>query len=103
MINPIKPSEVVEARTKTIPEGVIAAFNELIIERFNGTNSTVIQREVVERIMHKMLVSREYVFTHHLLDVEPIFEREGWNVEYDKPGYNETGEATFTFTPKKKR
>ena len=30
-----------------------------------------------------------------------LFEEAGWNVQYDKPGYNENYDAYFKFTEKK--
>ncbi len=45
-------------------------------------------------------MSSSEIYERHLLDVEPSYRAEGWEVEYDKPGYNETYEATFTFRKK---
>ena len=36
-------------------------------------------------------------------DVEDIYEKAGWDVTYDTPGYNETYEPKFTFKPSKKK
>jgi len=36
------------------------------------------------------------------LDVGKIYENAGWKVEYDRPGFNESYEATFSFTAKRK-
>lgn len=36
------------------------------------------------------------------LDVEDVYRAAGWEVTYDKPGYNETYDATFTFRSAKK-
>ena len=43
---------------------------------------------------------RGLLFRNHYLDIEPVYEEVGWNIIYDKPGYCESGEPTFTFTKK---
>ena len=37
------------------------------------------------------------LFENHYLDVEELYRQEGWLVTHDKPGYDETYPATFTF------
>ena len=101
---PIKPSEVTRAKQRKIPAEVIEVFNELIASNWNGLSSIFGQREVVAAILAKMPnTERATVYARHWLDVEPLYEAEGWIVEYDKPGFNETYEPTFTFCVKKKR
>jgi hypothetical protein len=34
------------------------------------------------------------------MDFEPFYEKAGWKVVYDKPGYCESYAANFTFTRK---
>ena len=46
-------------------------------------------------------LKRADVFSNHWLDVEDIYREQGWNVEYDKPTYNETYDAYFVFSVKK--
>lgn len=98
MAGPIKPSEVGEAQTRLIPEPVFSAFNELIAENWNGSSSVVKQDDAVARIVTKMSVNRDHVYKHGWLSVEDAYRRAGWRVKYEKPAYNETGPATFTFT-----
>jgi hypothetical protein len=40
------------------------------------------------------------VYAKGWLNFEAIYEEAGWKVVYDKPGYNETYDANFTFTKK---
>lgn len=96
----ITPREAKAKKTEAIPDVVIEAFNELILAYFDGDSATIEQDEVVKLIVKKG-ISKNNIFERHYLDIEPIFEAAGWKVEYDKPGFNETYEATFTF--KKKR
>jgi len=92
-MKPISPKEAQDYKNRNIPSEVIEAFNELISENFNGVSSKVSQKEVVERIKSKLKSD----FKNSYLDVEPLFEEHGWKVIYDRPGYNETYDATFEF------
>ena len=55
---------------------------------------------MVELIVAKGIKKGD-IFTNNWLDIEPLYEDIGWKVTYDKPGFNETYEATFTFDKKK--
>jgi len=99
-IRPIDPNKVQEAKSALLPDAVVGSFNELIAEKWSaGTQSaSFTQDEVIDRILVKMKgVTRHQLFERNLLDVEPKYRAEGWVVEYDKPGYNESYKATFTF------
>jgi len=93
---PITPAEVVKLKVALIPDKIIEAFNELIAENYSGEYSSFTEKRVVARIVKKGISSSE-VYANHWLDVEDVYRKGGWKVEYDKPGYNEDYEATFTF------
>ncbi len=97
---PVTPKEVVNLKKSLIPDAVIESFNELIAEKYLGGSSTFKQKDVVARMVKKGVLSEE-IYKNGWLDVEDIFEKAGWKVEYDKPGYNESYDATFTFSKKK--
>ncbi len=40
------------------------------------------------------------IYERGWLNVEPIFEEAGWEVHYDKPSFNESGDARFEFKEK---
>jgi hypothetical protein len=102
MSKPITPDEVAALQLKTIPGGVFDAFNELIAQRSTGGNSIMIkQNEVIALICAKTGASRQEVFDKGWLNVEPAYRDAGWSVEYDKPAYNESYEANFTFKRKR--
>lgn len=98
MTEPIRPDQAAALKAKKLPEGVIEAFNDLIALHYDGTSATFEQDDVVEEIMDNLGMTREGVFQGHLLDVAPVYRAAGWGVTYDKPGYNESYTATFTFT-----
>lgn len=103
VVQAITPDEVVEEKAQHVPDVVIAAFNQLIAQTWNGASSNFMQDDVVQLIVSKglqegtPLLTRRDIFAKHYLDVEPIYRAAGWEVTYDKPGYNETYSANFTF------
>jgi hypothetical protein len=96
---------VVDVKSTQIPEDVIVAWNEVIAEHYSEGASKFTQDVIIKRIIDKMKatgargIDRSEVFAKHWLDVEDLYRANGWKVDYDKPGYNETYESHFTFTP----
>lgn len=100
-IKPIKPSEVIKKKKESLPDEVIESFNELIAEKWNGNQAKISQKEVASLISSKLDIQKEAIYEKHWLDVEDIFRKAGWHVEYDQPGYNESYEPYFIFEKKK--
>ncbi len=98
-VKPLTPSEVVTLKKALIPDEAIESFNELIAENFLGGYSQFSQKKVVARMVKKGLSEKD-IYANGWLDVEDIYRKAGWKVEYDKPGYNESYEATFSFSKK---
>lgn len=97
---PMNPSEVVLAKTNSIPGEVFEAFNELIAAHWDGMESRVTQSEALKLVVKKFKsanVTSTVMFDNGWLDVEESYRSQGWIVEYDKPGYNESYEAFFIF------
>lgn len=107
-IKPLSPNEALAGKITAIPPFVIAAVNQLLTERFSGRSCTIRQNEVVE-LAQKIAsetaptfeaIDKHVFFDRHWLDFEVIYQKEGWSVIYDKPAYNETYEAFWTFSRK---
>lgn len=98
-VSPIRPEDI--KTVSFIPPEVIEAFNELIQEKFRSGRAVIGQEEVIRRILSKFEghTQRQDIFKYHWLDVEPVFQAAGWQVYYDKPGFNESYEPTFSFRP----
>lgn len=102
-VKPISPEEVATLKTKIIPEEVIEAVNELIASRFSNGYANFTQKDLVALIKKKFkehgkeAPSDKLIMDEHWLDFEDIYREEGWKVFYDKPGYNESYNATFEF------
>lgn len=97
IINPIKPSEV----SQYIPNWIIKGANECINANYKELKrkSHFTQNELIEYCLKYAPegVTRKIIFDNCWLDIEPIYRREGWIVEYDMPGYNEHYDPNFTF------
>ena len=100
MIKPITPKEVVSHKVEQVlPEQVLKAFNDLIAQSYCDGESIVYQDEVVARLNADGYANDE-ISKKHMLDVEDVYREAGWNVEYDKPAYNESGRAKYSFRRK---
>jgi hypothetical protein len=105
---PINPDEAEKLKREMMPGYVIEAFNQCIAAGYDGRSSTVYQKDVIKKILFlanevgDTELTRAQIFDRSYLDVEPLFEAEGWKVTYDKPGYNEDYEAHFIFSKKRK-
>lgn len=98
----VTPRELGASAGEDVPEFVIEAVNNLLKKKYRkGHSVTLKQDDIVDEVLRiEEEINRSQLFEEGWLDFEPVFERSGWRVEYDKPGYCETYPATFTFTPK---
>lgn len=104
-VRPITPDEALEKFADQIPDFVIEAVNELLAKKCRSKTSEIklLQKEVVDNIMQKGAIPEEEknsVFDKGYLDFETLYREAGWDVSYDKPGYNESYEAFFVFKRK---
>jgi len=89
---------------ESIPEFVIEAVNNLLKKEYRGRSTTILQKEIMAEVMRlrpDLSLSREDIYKNHWMDFEPLFRENGWDVSYDRPGYNESYEASFKFSKKK--
>ena len=103
MTKPLSPKDVESAKTKRIPPQIIEAANELIAERWDGHEATFTLHELGQRARAKLGMDPKVDFESGQLDIEPSFRKAGWIVDFDRPGYNETYDARFTFRKKERR
>lgn len=96
--HPIKPEEVRARRIDFIPSIIFETINTMICEEFDGKSATLKQEDILNRVCNESSgLTRQEIFDKHYLDIEPFYREQGWKVEYDKPGYNESYPETFTF------
>lgn len=98
-IKPILPNEVQEVKNSMIPEGIIKIFNDLIVMKWNGYAASFTQDEAV-KLCEEAGFNMKQVYANKWLDIEPLYRSLGWNVKWDKPGYNDSYSAHWEFTKK---
>jgi hypothetical protein len=93
----ITPDEVVSAKAGRLPSVIFDVFNELIARNWNGRQARVMGKEAVDAIGARLGISESEIYRQRFLDVEEVYRRAGWKVDYDKPAYNETYDPFFIF------
>lgn len=99
---PITPEQAREKFVKNIPDIIIDAINELIVEHYSPTkrSSSVKQDEILDKV--KDVYPRQTVFDNNWLDIEDIYRSQGWKVKYEKPSYGDCDfDAYFLFSEQK--
>lgn len=97
-ITPITPEQVIkEKKIKEIPDCIINAVNELIIENYKHTSKTaeILQNDILDKVKNNF--SRKEIFDNCWLDIEDLYRKAGWNVKYYRGAYWDTTPCYFTF------
>jgi len=100
-VAPITPDEAKKLKNHSIPDEVIKAFNDMIVEKLSSGRAVIKQKDVVARIVAATQITEDQLFDNHWLDVEDVFRKAGWTVKYDKPAYCENYDAYFEFSRKR--
>lgn len=96
MSKPIRPEDVGAAQAQYIPDQVFDIFNSEIAARFDHGSARVKQDTVLKRLVD-LGHQRHKVFELGWLNIEQAYKDAGWSVRYEKPGFNESGDAYFEF------
>ena len=96
---PISPEYTIKKRV--IPKEVFDSINELILKEWDGDSAKIYQSDIVELITSKNNnLTNELIFKKNYLDIEKIYEEQGWKVEFDQPSIGDNFKAYFYFEPK---
>ena len=97
-MKPLSPSEVIKKSEDSIPDFVIEAVNNLLVKECHSGRIILKQKDIEREILRiNPGVCSDVLYTNHWMDFESLFRAVGWNVTYDKPGYNETYAPTYIF------
>ena len=91
---PIRPEDVSDIKHVELPVHVIPTWNKLIAKAYRNGQATILQKDAINALGGAG-PDCEWI------NIEDIYRKAGWHVEYDKPGYNETYEASFVFRKQK--
>lgn len=111
-IEPLSPTEIQVKWTKVFEPLVIEAVNNLLIKKYspNKKDFVIKQHEITTEIkcllgdqtMEQKDIKIKELYANNQLDIEEFYRKAGWEVLYDKPGYNEMHDAFFEFSIPKK-
>lgn len=93
-VKPITPREA--ASGAHIPDIVIETVNDYLKARGSAARITIRQDELVSQLVKKGL-DRVEIYDNGWLNFEDLFRKTGWDVEYEKPGFNEADQAYYVF------
>lgn len=99
------PKDAKEHKLASIPDFVYRAFNNLLAKNYDAYSTVILQNEVITEIIRLCPlddITVQTIWENKWLDVEDEYRKNGWEVEYDKPGLGETYLARFIFKPKEK-
>jgi hypothetical protein len=96
-VKPITPDEIHKQQMENIPDAVFEALNSLIAKEYCGGSSSFTIGELAAEFRSKGITKIESWY----YNFEPVYEAAGWTVNYYKPGYNESGDITWTLCKKR--
>lgn len=96
MSKPITPEEAIEAKPFEIPPEVFNAFNHLIVKNLRNGEARFTVDEAAKAVRDAGINVAE-AFREKWFDVEDSYRSAGWNVRFDKSGYNEPGPDYYIF------
>jgi hypothetical protein len=105
MMKVYTPEDVMNKCNEMIPDFVIAAFNDLLSENYVDGETVIKQNDAISRILQYSdndELTRETIFKKRWLDIESLYRKNGWEVSYEKPAFDERFDPYFVFKPKKK-
>lgn len=76
-----------------------------LAKNYDAYSTVILQHEVITEILRLCPsddITVQTVWENKWLDVEDEYRKNGWEVEYDKPGLGESYPARFIFKPKEK-
>jgi len=95
------PQDALESHEHNLPEEILAAVNTLLSERVASGRVTITQPELLELVTKDGKFTSAEIFARKWFDFEGVYRKAGWKVSYDKPDYNGSGNAYWTFEAKK--
>jgi hypothetical protein len=99
----LTPKEAFERKKNEVPLKVIECWNDVVVKNLSKGSkiSSKFNLEELKTYMEeKLSMNREEIQANGWFDLEDHFRKNGWSVNFDKPGYNEIYKAFFVLTEK---
>jgi nicotinamidase-related amidase len=96
-IVPLSPTKANEKRLEEIPQTMIKVVNDLLIREIgNSSSATILLKEIKQEFKKQ---NPSLSLKTRRLDFEEIYEKAGWKVVYDQPGYGDNDfDAYYKFS-----
>lgn len=102
VVKPFTPADARKQKAQGIPNEIIEAVNELLAKNFSDSTIIIRQKDIEKQALLKLPgLTASDLYDRKWMDIEDMFRDAGWDVYYDKPGYNESYDAYFEFKPKR--
>ena len=100
-VTPLTPHEAVQQKLEDVPEKVLNCWNKIIKSNLDKTNSSVTSRftldELAKMISSEMACSFDVAQSKGWFDLEPLFIKSGWNVQFHRASYADDFDSYFYF------
>lgn len=101
MVKPISPEDIPYQKAIDLPDEVLECWNSMIARCYSSGSSRITLKEASAELQALFGKTHQEIRKLGYLDIEPIYRAEGWKVEYDQPGFNESYEAYFVFSKRR--
>jgi hypothetical protein len=98
-IQPITPREARQKMVTNVPSHVIKAINDLLAEAASPRGRisiTLYMKDIADRVRRDTNI--EGALDSECWEFESIFEKAGWKISCDRPGYNESYDTNWVFS-----
>lgn len=96
-VQPLPANQINSSKPYEIPELVIVLVNNMLKEAWDRGSAILHTKDIMQKLKLAFDKTEKEILEMHWLDIEPIYRKAGYNVEYVKPAYGEQGEPYFKF------
>lgn len=102
-VKPISFQEAQELKISTLPDGVIKAFNDLIVHNLNvksgaSSGTSKVTRNEALALLRSLFPDTNMATLEEWLNVENFYRDQGWTVDYFTPENDQSFESFYLFT-----
>lgn len=96
-VQPLPADQIDSSKPYEIPELVIVLINNMLREVWDNGSAILFTKDIMQKLKLVFNKTEQEILQMHWLDIEPIYRKAGYNVEYIKPAYGEQGDSYFKF------
>jgi hypothetical protein len=96
-VKPITPEQARGRKDNIIPDIVIESFNKLIVDNLTITGKASFKKDAVLEEIISRGMSKKVVYDNNYLDIELLYKKFGWKVQFNSPSWDESYDDYFVF------